>query len=76
MVYHFLTKRMIHHFRIYLRTRNLWVLNEIRRKFKIDVITVNYEAEFVCDEDTAVLVRECEKRGFLIIRQEKYGSKD
>ena len=67
---------MIYHFRICLRTRSLWVLNEIRRKFKIDVITVNYEAEFVCDEDTAVLVRECEKRGFLQIRQEKYGSKD
>lgn len=63
--------RTDYHFRIYVKTKNIDYIWEIRRKFNISGINVNGMADVHCDEELAELLRECERRGFLTIREER-----
>ena len=47
-------------------------IREIRRKFNIMGVSVNGMANVRCNAELAELLRECERRGFIIIREERY----
>ena len=62
---------MAYHFRIFIKTKNLDYIREIKRKFNIMGISVNGMADVKCNDELAELLRECERRGFLTIRDLK-----
>lgn len=64
--------RMAYHFRVFFKTKNTDYIREIKRKFNIMGISVNGMANVRCNAELAELLRECERRGFIIIREERY----
>ena len=62
---------MAYHFRIFFKTKNTGYIREIKRKFNIMGISVNGMADVRCNGELAELLKECERRGFLIIREER-----